>query len=97
MKIVPEKSEVLRQIRAEESRYKRFSTRALLNMYEFATWRVMQLEHQGGVLRFLGAEGGELEDLFSLAERIERVERNHARFEAIRQALLYELMVRGEE
>ena len=94
MKIIPDDKTEMQEIQTQESRYQRYSRRALKNMHEFAEWRVMQLEHHNGVLHFLGSFGGELEDLFAIAERIERVEKNHKNFEKLEKELLYELVKR---
>ena len=97
MKMFPKNRADTEELQAHENRYQRHSRRAIQSMYDFAVWRVMQLEHQRGVLRYLGEAGGELDELFSLANRIEKVEHNHERFEALEQELLYELMRRSDE
>lgn len=90
MKIVPEtvRTEVSQQ---QESKWVEYSLCALENMHDFAEWRIMQLEYHRGVLSFLGNEGGELADLFNLAERIDRTKVNHERFQRIERELLYEI------
>ncbi len=97
MKLFPEKKAPQSEVQVQESRYHRYSRRAIENMHDFARWRVMQLEHHGGVLNFLASFGGELEDLFNLASRIERVEINHNRFQKMEQELLYEIIRRQQE
>ncbi|RKZ25992.1 hypothetical protein DRQ26_05100 [bacterium] len=96
MKLIPEKNKNVVEI-SQESKYKKYSRRAIENMHDFAQWRVMQLEHHDDVLHYLGSLGGELEELFEIAARIERVEKNHTRFKKLEEELLYELMRRGDD
>ena len=78
----------------QEQNYQNYSDVALENMYDYAAWRVEQLRHHNGVLHFLGSFGGELDELFNLADRIERVEKNKKKFEYKKQQILYEIIRR---
>ncbi len=97
MKIVPKNKEKIAEVQQQESKYRKYSRCAVENMHDFAEWRVMQLEHHDDVLHYLGALGGELDELFEIASRIERVEKNHTRFKNMEEELLYELMRREGE
>ncbi len=97
MKIVPKNKGKIAEVQQQESKYQKYSRRSVENMHDFAQWRVIQLENHDDVLHYLGALGGELDELFDIADRIERVEKNHTRFKNMEQELLYELMRREGE
>lgn len=90
MKIIPEtlKTEIAEQ---QENKWLEYSLCALENMHDFAEWRVMQLKYHQGILSFLASDGGELADLFNLAERMNRARTNYERFQCLEQELFYEI------
>jgi|GEM_PF-2796694 len=81
----------------EHDELKKRSRVALENMYEFAVFRVGQLEYQLGIIKYFMNDVGELEDMYRLAERSERVQKNRIKFEKLKEALEYELFRRSFE
>ena len=86
-----------REEQQSQQKYTAYSTKALKNMYAYAYWRVRELKYLDGVLDYIARDEGDISELYDIAERKGRIERNHKLFSKAEQEIMFEMVKREKD